>query len=101
MKDQRVSSISATYESTDGKVYKSRLLTSGWWGYARHMNYTGDLLGVSYTIIIVNHFYIFFYPRDLQYYSKGIKIKTHVKCFPQLTYGDTGNRIFAVKFKNS
>ena len=37
--------ISCEYVSFDGKTYQSNLLASGWWGKARHMNYTGDLLG--------------------------------------------------------
>ena len=32
------------YTSTDGQVHKSILLKSGFWGIARHCNYSGDLL---------------------------------------------------------
>ncbi|XP_071964912.1 7-dehydrocholesterol reductase-like [Antedon mediterranea] len=35
--------IECDYYSGDGKKRRSRLLLSGWWGVARHMNYTGDL----------------------------------------------------------
>ena len=34
--------------SGDGKTHKGFLLTSGWWGVARHVNYMGDLLLVSF-----------------------------------------------------
>jgi 7-dehydrocholesterol reductase len=36
--------IKCEYRTQDGHVRHSKLLTSGWWGMARHMNYTGDLL---------------------------------------------------------
>lgn len=36
--------ITCSYATQDGNVRQSRLLTSGWWGLARHMNYTGDLI---------------------------------------------------------
>lgn len=36
--------IRTTYKSTDGKTNHSLLLISGFWGLARHCNYTGDLL---------------------------------------------------------
>ncbi|KAG7268558.1 hypothetical protein CRUP_036315 [Coryphaenoides rupestris] len=37
--------IECSYRSADGGVHRSRLLTSGFWGVARHFNYTGDLMG--------------------------------------------------------
>jgi len=37
--------IKCSFLSSDGKRYQSTLLTSGWWGVGRHMNYTGDLMG--------------------------------------------------------
>lgn len=37
--------IPATYHTTDGKLHKSPLLISGWWGLSRHFNYVGDLMG--------------------------------------------------------
>ncbi|XP_065053563.1 7-dehydrocholesterol reductase-like [Rhopilema esculentum] len=37
--------IPATYYTTDGKLHKSPLLMSGWWGLSRHFNYVGDLMG--------------------------------------------------------
>ncbi|TSL68253.1 7-dehydrocholesterol reductase [Bagarius yarrelli] len=37
--------IECSYRSADSRVHKSKLLTSGFWGTARHFNYTGDLLG--------------------------------------------------------
>jgi len=35
--------IRAPYKTSDGKVHESLLLTSGFWGLARHFNYLGDL----------------------------------------------------------
>lgn len=37
--------IECSYRSGDGGVHRSKLLTSGFWGVARHFNYTGDLMG--------------------------------------------------------
>jgi 7-dehydrocholesterol reductase len=36
--------IRAKYYTSDGKEHSSVLLASGWWGLARHFNYTGDLV---------------------------------------------------------
>jgi 7-dehydrocholesterol reductase len=36
--------IVADYKTLDGKVHHSCLLTSGFWGIARHFNYVGDLM---------------------------------------------------------
>lgn len=36
--------IACTYKTNDGKEHKTILLTSGWWGAARHVNYLGDLM---------------------------------------------------------
>ena len=36
--------VPATHVTGDGVVHETRLLTSGWWGFARHANYVGDLL---------------------------------------------------------
>ncbi|XP_022089416.1 7-dehydrocholesterol reductase-like [Acanthaster planci] len=54
------------YFSSDGKKRQSKLLLSGWWGVARHMNYTGDLMGsLAYCLAcgvthLHPHFYIIF-----------------------------------------
>jgi len=54
------------YLAQDGKVRKSTLLASGWWGMARHFNYTGDLIGCSaYSLAcgyghILPYFYVIF-----------------------------------------
>uniref|UniRef100_A0A3B1IGI1 7-dehydrocholesterol reductase n=1 Tax=Astyanax mexicanus TaxID=7994 RepID=A0A3B1IGI1_ASTMX len=37
--------IECSYRSADGGTHKSKLMTSGFWGVTRHMNYTGDLMG--------------------------------------------------------
>lgn len=36
--------IPCEYRTQDGKLHYSKLLTSGWWGIARHTNYAGDLI---------------------------------------------------------
>ena len=36
--------IRAQYKTSDGKQHQSILITSGWWGLARQVNYFGDLL---------------------------------------------------------
>lgn len=43
--------IPCRYMTQDGAIRESRLLTSGWWGLARHTNYTGDLiLSLTYSL---------------------------------------------------
>ncbi|KAM9302403.1 7-dehydrocholesterol reductase [Gastrophryne carolinensis] len=37
--------IECAYTSSDGKKHHSKLMISGFWGVARHLNYTGDLMG--------------------------------------------------------
>jgi 7-dehydrocholesterol reductase len=39
-----IRSLPCAYVTKDGQKRESALLLSGWWGWARHMNYTGDLL---------------------------------------------------------
>ncbi len=55
--------IPATYYTTDGKLHKSPLLISGWWGYSRHFNYVGDLMGsLAYCLPCgFNHLLPYFY----------------------------------------
>ncbi|KAL2913633.1 hypothetical protein HK105_206793 [Polyrhizophydium stewartii] len=36
--------IRTEFATTDGKIHRSLLLTSGYWGISRHFNYVGDLL---------------------------------------------------------
>ncbi|XP_077979622.1 7-dehydrocholesterol reductase-like [Glandiceps talaboti] len=58
--------IQCSYISSDGKKRQNKLLLSGWWGVARHMNYTGDLMGsLSYCLAtgfghVLPYFYIVF-----------------------------------------
>lgn len=43
--------IACEYCTLDGKTRTGSLLTSGWWGWARHANYTGDLmLSLAYSL---------------------------------------------------
>lgn len=59
-------SIACQYKTEDGCIRKSQLLVSGWWGIARHMNYTGDLLlSLAYSLAcgithLLPYFYIIF-----------------------------------------
>jgi len=36
--------VECEYTTSDGKTHSTKLCTSGFWGIARHMNYTGDLM---------------------------------------------------------
>ncbi len=58
-----VESLSAPYRAADGHVRESKLLLSGWWGVARHFNYTGDLIGcLAYCLACgFNHALPYFY----------------------------------------
>ncbi|XP_012589778.1 PREDICTED: 7-dehydrocholesterol reductase [Condylura cristata] len=42
---RRPRAIECSYSSADGRRHRSKLLVSGFWGVARHFNYTGDLMG--------------------------------------------------------
>ncbi len=55
--------IAAEYSTQDGQTRQSKLLTSGWWGIGRHMNYTGDLiLSLSYSLACgFDHLFPYFY----------------------------------------
>jgi 7-dehydrocholesterol reductase len=59
-------SIPVSYLAKDGKKRESALLVSGFWGVARHFNYTGDLiLSLAYSLAcgfghILPYFYFFF-----------------------------------------
>ncbi|KAM4778884.1 7-dehydrocholesterol reductase isoform 2-T2 [Cyanocitta cristata] len=56
--------IECSYMSVDGTKHYSKLMTSGFWGWARHFNYTGDLMGsLAYCLAcgfehILPYFYI-------------------------------------------
>ncbi|NXW79814.1 7-dehydrocholesterol reductase isoform X2 [Hirundo rustica] len=58
--------IECSYTSVDGTKYYSKLMTSGFWGWARHFNYTGDLMGsLAYCLAcgfehILPYFYIIY-----------------------------------------
>ena len=41
-----------SYQTLDGKLHYSLLLTSGWWGFSRHSNYLGDLI-LSFAVCAV------------------------------------------------
>jgi len=55
--------IIAPYHTADGKPHASKLLTSGFWGLARHFNYLGDLsMAFAYCAACgFNHLYPYFY----------------------------------------
>jgi len=63
---KKAKSIDCEYKTGDGELRKTKLLTSGWWGYTRHMNYTGDLiLSLAYSLacgmtFIFPYFYFVF-----------------------------------------
>lgn len=55
--------IPCQYTTAEGLVRESKLLVTGWWGIARHMNYTGDLLlSLAYSLACgVTHLFPYFY----------------------------------------
>ncbi|CAK9290272.1 unnamed protein product [Gordionus sp. m RMFG-2023] len=59
------SMIVANYLTADGKKHTSALLFSGFWGLARHFNYTGDLLLATCMCLacgsMTKNFYPYFY----------------------------------------
>ncbi len=59
--------IVARYATADGETKESLLLTSGWWGVARHFHYLGELtLALAWTVPCgFNHFLPWFYPSFL------------------------------------
>lgn len=56
--------VTAHYETADGRKHSSLLLASGFWGWARHFNYTGDLvLSLAYSLPCgFTHLLPYFYP---------------------------------------
>lgn len=56
-------SLLCEYTTRDGEKRQSSLLTSGWWGIGRHMNYTGDLiLSLAYSLACgVDYLFPYFY----------------------------------------
>lgn len=56
-------SLSCQYTTKDGATRESTLLLSGFWGIARHMNYTGDLiLSLAYSLACgFDHPFPYFY----------------------------------------
>lgn len=61
--NKKATYIPCQYQTKDGEVHQSKLLTSGWWGVARHMNYTGDLLlSLAYSLACgVEYLFPYFY----------------------------------------
>lgn len=61
--NERPKFIPCQYHTKDGEVRQSKLLTSGWWGIARHTNYTGDLiLSLAYSLPCgFGYFFPYFY----------------------------------------
>ncbi|XP_015194019.1 7-dehydrocholesterol reductase isoform X2 [Lepisosteus oculatus] len=63
---KRPAYIPCSYNSVDGSRHQSKLMISGFWGVARHFNYTGDLTGsLSYCLAcgfghLLPYFYIIY-----------------------------------------
>ncbi|KAL6511303.1 7-dehydrocholesterol reductase [Orobanche hederae] len=57
------SKIVASYRTTTGETKTSLLLTSGWWGLARHFHYVPEILGAFFWTVpaLFNHFMPYFY----------------------------------------
>ncbi|WJX48599.1 7-dehydrocholesterol reductase [Trifolium repens] len=57
------SKIEASYTTTSGETKRSLLLTSGWWGLARHFHYVPEILAAFFWTVpaLFNHFLPYFY----------------------------------------
>ncbi|GER53675.1 sterol delta-7 reductase, partial [Striga asiatica] len=57
------SKIVASYTTTTGETKTSLLLTSGWWGLARHFHYVPEIMGAFFWTVpaLFNHFLPYFY----------------------------------------
>ncbi|XP_062118870.1 7-dehydrocholesterol reductase-like [Humulus lupulus] len=57
------SKITATYTTTTGETKSSILLTSGWWGLARHFHYVPEILAAFFWTVpaLFNHALPYFY----------------------------------------
>ncbi|KAL8043638.1 hypothetical protein ABFX02_09G128037 [Erythranthe guttata] len=57
------SKIVASYTTTTGETKSSILLTSGWWGLARHFHYVPEILAAFFWTLpaLFNHFLPYFY----------------------------------------
>ena len=56
--------IEAEYTTEDGKVHKSLLLASGWWGISRHFHYVPEILASFFWCVpaLFSHPLPYFYP---------------------------------------
>lgn len=57
-----VNYISVKYKTIDGHTHDSKLLISGFWGFARHFNYLGDILIAISFSLPCNNLIAYFYP---------------------------------------
>ncbi|XP_020975962.1 7-dehydrocholesterol reductase isoform X2 [Arachis ipaensis] len=57
------SKIEATYTTSSGETKRSLLLTSGWWGLARHFHYVPEILSAFFWTVpaLFHHFLPYFY----------------------------------------
>ncbi|KAI9087307.1 hypothetical protein K1719_030777 [Acacia pycnantha] len=57
------SKIEASYTTSTGETKSSLLLTSGWWGLARHFHYVPEILSAFFWTVpaLFNHFLPYFY----------------------------------------
>ncbi|XP_024638862.2 7-dehydrocholesterol reductase isoform X1 [Medicago truncatula] len=57
------SKIEASYTTASGETKRSLLLTSGWWGLARHFHYVPEILAAFFWTVpaLFNHFLPYFY----------------------------------------
>lgn len=74
--------INAVYKTHEGQIRESPLLTSGWWGLARHFNYFGDLLGcLAYSLTCgVDHLLPWFYFIYMIILLTHRVFRDHVRC---------------------
>ncbi|KAJ3339911.1 7-dehydrocholesterol reductase [Gonapodya sp. JEL0774] len=80
--------VKAEYYTSDGVKHETLLLTSGFWGIARHMNYTGDLMGcLAYCMTCgLNHVMPYFYFVYMTMLLVGRNHRDETRCSGK--YGD-------------
>lgn len=74
--------ITCYYYTGDGVRYTSKLLISGWWGLARHINYTGDVIfSLAYSLACgYDNFFPYFYVIYLTFLLILRTVRDESKC---------------------
>jgi 7-dehydrocholesterol reductase len=74
--------INATYRTTDGKMRKSTLLASGWWGVSRHFHYMPEIMAAFFWSCPgnFNNYIPFFYLTFLTILLFDRSVRDDAKC---------------------